>query len=642
MITRLHNAMHIVLKGNYAFIKIFTSAFFLIVLMNSCKKEEPGDKDNLPQSIETFSKMVTVINVQDSAALEYQSVLQTTGDSLEAFMAMANWFFARPEVKQVFLIDYHVIQVHFHNGLISPVSIIPVASDGTHLLRGGGSGRLVHNVFSKTQTGNHFIENDKMLIFIPYLSEFYPNGYPFLPKITGGNVDINPDLYVNEAADLSVINSFHEYGFIIIDTHGVPEGFSILTKIHQFDDPAVPGKVPLTEEQLISMMAQANNLPIDKIESGELQLEFKIFKPEGAAGLSIKTGTSVLVTDKYIRNMQHLDNAIVFGNSCYSGYSYTGPSGGFDSNLPEAWESIGAISYYGYAFANGKSDIAANSFCVRMEDSLITNLLYDLDSTGIAHLANNLVNQFQPGASHLTGGVSVPMPQYGYSLIMYNDDYPKIYEDFYFEHFLDDRYKYRSCHDSITDPRDGQVYPTICIGDKIWMAKNLNYAGAGMCYQNDAANCLNYGRLYSINELTGLDTSSANPSTIRGLCPQGWHVPSRAEWKELFIYAGYSAKKLCKPDDWPLPNTNTNELELSLVPGGQYLDIGDSLFIFDGIGETAHYWSSSATSDGQFYYSVLLDYNDFSDFVNYNDQASFQYYDFANERYMSCRCVKDE
>jgi uncharacterized protein (TIGR02145 family) len=124
------------------------------------------------------------------------------------------------------------------------------------------------------------------------------------------------------------------------------------------------------------------------------------------------------------------------------------------------------------------------------------------------------------------------------------------------------------------------------------------------------------------------------------LCPQGWHVPSKAEWQELFTYAG-SARKLCDEDDWPLPNTNTNDFGLSLMPGGQYYIVGDTAFIFNAIGETGHYWSASATTDGQFYYSVLLDYNNSAHYVNHNSQATLQYEDFEFEWFMSCRCVKD-
>lgn len=32
--------------------------------------------------------------------------------------------------------------------------------------------------------------------------------------------------------------------------------------------------------------------------------------------------------------------------------------------------------------------------------------------------------------------------------------------------------------------------------------------------------------------------SSSNPSSVQGVCPTGWHLPSDAEWLELIDYLG--------------------------------------------------------------------------------------------------------
>jgi uncharacterized protein (TIGR02145 family) len=64
-------------------------------------------------------------------------------------------------------------------------------------------------------------------------------------------------------------------------------------------------------------------------------------------------------------------------------------------------------------------------------------------------------------------------------------------------------------------------YKTIIIGGKVWMAEN--YRGnisAGSCYENNLANCMNFGRLFSYEE------------AIKS-APQGWHLPSKSEWSSL-------------------------------------------------------------------------------------------------------------
>ncbi len=145
---------------------------------------------------------------------------------------------------------------------------------------------------------------------------------------------------------------------------------------------------------------------------------------------------------------------------------------------------------------------------------------------------------------------------------------------------------------------DGNTYSTVNIGAQVWMAVNLRTSkyrdgstipevtentsweglstGAWSNYGNYAPNNDTYGKLYNWHAVN--DT--------RGLCPQGWHVPSDAEWKALETTLGMPANELnnvgyrgdaanvggkLKAVDqlWEPPNTGaSNSSGFSALPGG--------------------------------------------------------------------------
>ncbi|MBN2777356.1 MAG: PKD domain-containing protein [Bacteroidales bacterium] len=114
---------------------------------------------------------------------------------------------------------------------------------------------------------------------------------------------------------------------------------------------------------------------------------------------------------------------------------------------------------------------------------------------------------------------------------------------------------------SFIDSRDGTVYPTVQIGNQCWMAKNLaylpsvtepetgsvstahfyvyDYYGTDVEAAKTKNNYSTYGVLYNWSAaMDGQASSTTNPSGVRGICPEGWHLPSDDEWKELEISLG--------------------------------------------------------------------------------------------------------
>lgn len=81
------------------------------------------------------------------------------------------------------------------------------------------------------------------------------------------------------------------------------------------------------------------------------------------------------------------------------------------------------------------------------------------------------------------------------------------------------------------DKRDSAEYATIGIGSQVWMKENLRYeVDSSWCYNDSIENCA-YGRLYQWKENIGADAK------VKSICPDGFHVPSSAEWETLITFA---------------------------------------------------------------------------------------------------------
>ena len=135
----------------------------------------------------------------------------------------------------------------------------------------------------------------------------------------------------------------------------------------------------------------------------------------------------------------------------------------------------------------------------------------------------------------------------------------------------------------VTTYRNGDEIPEVTDNTQ-WI--NLT-TGAWCYYNNDQSNNATYGKLYN--------WYAVNDS--RGLAPEGWHIPSNAEWTTLTDYLGGSSvaggkMKETGTSHWQSPNTGaTNESGFSALPGG----LRTPTPLFNSIGLGYFCWASTET-----------------------------------------------
>jgi uncharacterized protein (TIGR02145 family) len=137
-----------------------------------------------------------------------------------------------------------------------------------------------------------------------------------------------------------------------------------------------------------------------------------------------------------------------------------------------------------------------------------------------------------------------------------------------------------------TDARDGKKYSIVKINSQVWMSENLNasvyrngdpiryartpedwldaaarFEGAWCYYDNDPKNGEVYGKLYNWHAV----------NDKRGLAPEGYHIPSDAEWSVLVEYLGgeqIAGFKMKSTTGWGNNGNVDNSSGFNGMPGG--------------------------------------------------------------------------
>jgi uncharacterized protein (TIGR02145 family) len=191
---------------------------------------------------------------------------------------------------------------------------------------------------------------------------------------------------------------------------------------------------------------------------------------------------------------------------------------------------------------------------------------------------------------------------------------------------------------------DGNVYNTLTVGTQLWMAENLktvnlndgtaipqitdnseweNLSAPAYCWLNndEATNKAAYGALYN-----WYTVNTGN------LCPQGWQVPTDADWSALVSFLGDESTAGAKMKEsgtahWPFPNRGaTNESGFTALPGGYRIYDDDPWGINSGV-----WWSSTENYLGDALMLLLSSDNNSAERGQLSKNSGF-----------SVRCLKSE
>ena len=221
------------------------------------------------------------------------------------------------------------------------------------------------------------------------------------------------------------------------------------------------------------------------------------------------------------------------------------------------------------------------------------------------------------------------------------------------------------CGTLVINDYDGNTYNTVQIGDQCWLRENLRVThfpngieipngiyyntGSSSYYRNSNVDTETYGLFYNWTAaMNGAASSNSTPSGVQGVCPDGWHLPSTAEWEQLKTYLSGESQYWCNGDannigkslaattDWRSSNTtchignnptDNNSTGFNAIPAGYNYSYNNTYP--DYISNYAKIWTSTESGSSAYYYQ--LNYNA-ATLTNSTGGKGYGY---------SVRCVKD-
>ncbi|MBO4481063.1 MAG: T9SS type A sorting domain-containing protein [Bacteroidales bacterium] len=232
------------------------------------------------------------------------------------------------------------------------------------------------------------------------------------------------------------------------------------------------------------------------------------------------------------------------------------------------------------------------------------------------------------------------------------------------------------CERDVVKDFDKNEYQTVVIGNQCWMKESVrseHYADGtaiplGVNTANNTLilsatapyryvpgdhvfNVTGYGYLYNWRAaMYKASANNYNPSGIQGVCPNGWHLPSQAEWQQMFSYLRSDEKYWCGGDSnniaralasslgWPnngigfepcsidASTSENNASGFSAMPAGMVYDEWGTR----NFGNNVYFWSTTVDDSDVPYYVFLS-----------SGSVSVSMYAINKTLAVSVRCIYD-
>ena len=138
------------------------------------------------------------------------------------------------------------------------------------------------------------------------------------------------------------------------------------------------------------------------------------------------------------------------------------------------------------------------------------------------------------------------------------------------------------------DPRDGELYKTVCIDGTEWFAENFRFRCKGSLILSDnQSNLKTKGRLYTYE-------------AAMEYVPAGWRLPTTSEWEALIQFAkdnaGNATESLMHKDSWDCTDSvePTDDFGFGIYSAGYADDLDEDVYAEDdSYSEISGFWADN-------------------------------------------------